>query len=118
ERLRNARLYASLRPGQILRDRFLDIPGQAPAVVVIPTGSFQMGSPVDEPGHRENEEPQRHVRIEAGFALGRSEVTVAEFGAFVASSDYVTDAERLGSATIYEEATGRMREQRGVNWRD
>lgn len=118
ERLRNARLYANMKPGQVLRDRFLDIPGQAPAVIVIPTGSFVMGSAADEPGHRESEEPQRRVRIETGFALGRSEVTVAEFGAFVASSDFVTDAERLGSATIYEESSGRMREQRGVNWRD
>jgi formylglycine-generating enzyme required for sulfatase activity len=118
QRLSNARLYASLKPGEVVRDRFLDISGQAPSVVVIPTGSFIMGSPAGEEGRRDSEEPQRAVHIATGFALGRSEVSVAEFGLFVANSRYVTDAERQGSATIYEESSGRMREQRGVTWRD
>src|SRR5690606_2643305 len=69
-RLRNARPYASLSPGQVLQDRFLDISGSAPPIVVIPTGSFMMGSPDDEEGRSEREGPQRRVGIEVGFALG------------------------------------------------
>jgi len=118
QRLRNARLYASLTPGQVIRDRYLDIAGEAPPVVVIPTGEFVMGSPADEAGHADNEEPQRRVRIDVGFALGRTEVTVGEFGEFVRASRYVTDAEKIGGSAAYDENTGRIADRRGVSWRD
>jgi formylglycine-generating enzyme required for sulfatase activity len=117
-RLRNARLYASLKPGQVIRDHYVDIAGDAPAVVVIPTGEFVMGSPADEPGHADNEEPQRRVRIDTGFALGRSEVSVGEFADFVRASKYVTDAEKLGTSAVYDETSGRIADRRGVTWRD
>ncbi|MDR2012457.1 MAG: SUMF1/EgtB/PvdO family nonheme iron enzyme [Rhodanobacter sp.] len=117
-RLRNARLYASLSPGQVVRDRFLDIAGSAPSLVVIPTGKFVMGSAADETGHMDNEEPQRHVRIDIGFALGQSEVTVGEFREFVRATGYVSDAEKLGGSAVYEESTGRIAERRGTTWQD
>jgi len=117
-RLRNARLYASLSPGQVLQDRFLDIAGSAPPIVVIPTGDFLMGSAEDEAGHSEHEEPQRRVGIEVGFALGQGEVTVAEFREFASASGYVTDAERLGGSAVYDESTGRIVERRGMTWRN
>jgi len=118
ERLRNARLYASFSPGQVITDKFLDRHGNAPPVVVIPTGSFTMGSPADEDGHRPSEEPQREVKISAGFALGRDDVTVAEFRAFVSDTSYVTDAEKAGSSSIYNEESGRISDHRGTTWRD
>jgi len=118
ERLRNARLYASFSPGQVITDKFLDRHGNAPPVVVIPTGSFTMGSPADEDGHRPSEEPQREVKIGAGFALGRDDVTVAEFRAFVGDTSYVTDAEKAGSSSIYNEESGRISDHRGTTWRD
>lgn len=117
-RLRNARLYASLSPGQVIRDRFLDISGSAPPIVVIPTGEFVMGSPADEAGHSDSEEPQRRVRIDVGFALGQSEVTVGQFREFVNADNYVSDAERLGSSAVYEESTGRIAERHGMSWRN
>ena len=117
-RLRNARLYASMRPGQVIRDRYVDIAGEAPSVVVIPTGEFVMGSPADESGHADSEEPQRRVRIDVGFALGRSEVTVGEFGEFVRTGKYVTEAEKLGASATYDEGSGRIADRRGVSWRD
>lgn len=117
-RLRNARLYASFAPGQVLHDRFLDVAGTAPAVVVVPTGIFVMGSAADEAGHQDNEEPQRRLRIDTGFALGRSEVSVGEFRAFVAATKYVSDAEKTGSATVYEESSGRIADRRGMSWRN
>jgi formylglycine-generating enzyme required for sulfatase activity len=116
--LRNARLYASMTPGQVVRDRFLDIAGSAPPLVVIPTGEFVMGSPADEAGHADNEEPQRRVRIEVGFALGQTEVTVGQFREFVRATRYVTDAERIGASAVYEESTGRIAERRGVTWQN
>lgn len=117
-RLRNARLYASLSPGQVIHDRYLDIAGSAPAIVVIPTGEFVMGSPADEVGHSDSEEPQRRVRIDVGFALGQSEITVAQFREFVNATNYVSDAEKLGGSAVYEESTGRIAERRGMSWRN
>ncbi len=116
--LRNARLYASLSPGQVIHDRFLDVVGSAPAIVVIPTGEFVMGSPADEVGHSDNEEPQRRVHIEVGFALGQKEISVGQFRDFVRATNYVSDAEKLGGSAVYEESTGRIAERHGMTWQN
>jgi formylglycine-generating enzyme required for sulfatase activity len=116
ERLRNARLYANFKPGQVFSDRFLDTSGTAPSVVVVPAGQFVMGSPVSEDGHQENEEPPRTVRITTGFAVGRTEVTVAQFREFIRAISYTTDAERAGAGSVYDESTGRMIDRRGIDW--
>lgn len=118
QRLSNARLYASFRPGEVVRDTFLATAGQAPPLVVIPTGSFVMGSPADEEGHRDNEEPQRRVEITAGIAFGQSEVTVGQFRDFVNATGYVTEAERAGSGSYYDENTGRLTDRRGMSWKN
>jgi formylglycine-generating enzyme required for sulfatase activity len=53
-----------------------------PELVVVPAGSFRMGSPLQEPD-RDKDEGLRHgVRI-AAFALGRHEVTIAQYLACV-----------------------------------
>jgi formylglycine-generating enzyme required for sulfatase activity len=117
-RLRNARLYASYSPGQIVTDKFRDRHGNAPPLVVIPTGSFMMGAPSGESGARASEQPQRQVTIDAGFALGRDDVSVGEFRVFVDDSGYATDAEQAGVSSIYDENTGRMIDRRGITWRD
>ncbi|MGH8123013.1 MAG: SUMF1/EgtB/PvdO family nonheme iron enzyme [Rudaea sp.] len=117
ERLRNARLYANYKPGQLITDAFVDRNGKAPALIVIPTGSFTMGSPAQESGRRSAEEPQREVKISVGFALGRDEISVAEFRVFVDDAKYQTDAEKLGGSTVYDEESGRTMERRGINWR-
>ncbi len=116
--LRNARLYASLSPGQVIHDRFLDVVGSAPAIVVIPTGEFVMGSPADESGHADNEEPQRRVRIDVGFALGQNDVSVGQFREFVRATSYVSDAEKFGGSDVYEESTGRIAMRRGMTWQN
>ena len=116
ERLRNARLYASFSPGQVFSDRFLDTAGSAPAVVVIPAGQFTMGSPADEEGHRDDEDPQRKVSITSGFAMGQSEITVGQFREFVKAVGYRTDADRAGTGSVYDESTGRMIDRRGIDW--
>lgn len=116
ERLRNARLYASFSPGQIFSDRFLDTSGSAPAVVVMPAGQFLMGSPNDEDGHRDDEEPQREIKISTGYAMGLSEVSVGQFREFVKAIGYRTDAERAGTGSVYDESSGRMIDRRGIDW--
>ena len=49
--------------------RFRDCP-DCPEVLVIPPGSFDMGSPTDEVGRYSAEAPQHRVRIGKAFALG------------------------------------------------
>ena len=48
-------------------------------MVLIPPGSFTMGSPESEQGHRANESPQHPVRITKPFWLGAYEITQAEY---------------------------------------
>jgi formylglycine-generating enzyme required for sulfatase activity len=82
----------------ILRDRFLDGSGAGPALVLIPSGRFQMGSPEHErkiamqAGAQKNwlarETPQHWVGIERGFALGRYPVAVGEWREFVQATGW------------------------------
>jgi formylglycine-generating enzyme required for sulfatase activity len=115
--VRNARLYDHLAPGAVFRDSYVDRNGSAPEMVVMPIGEFTMGSPAREPGRRDNEGPPHSVNIARAFALGRTEVTVAQFRRFVRRTDFSTDAERLGSSTFYDEKTGRIVSGRGIDWR-
>ena len=118
EQLVNARLYASYRPGQVFNDHYIDLPGKTPAMVVIPTGSFQMGSPASEPGHNDAETPQHAVTIAMGFAMARSAITVAQFREFVRASGYRPDSEKLGGASVYDERSGTMRDDADASWED
>ena len=52
-----------------------------PGMVVIPSGSFMMGSPEDEPGRRQYEGPQRRLSI-ATFAVSETEITRGQYAAF------------------------------------
>lgn len=54
-------------------------------MVVVPAGSFMMGSPADEVGRGAEEGPQRRVTIAQPFAVGKFEVTFAEWDACVAA---------------------------------
>lgn len=64
---------------------FRDCP-DCPDMIAIPAGSFVMGAPDSEPkGRYRFEGPQRPVSV-ASFALGRTEVTRAQYTAFVADT--------------------------------
>lgn len=54
-----------------------------PEMVVVPAGTFSMGSPPQEKGRFNWEGPQHSVGIRAPFAVGRFEVTFAEWDACV-----------------------------------
>ncbi|BDU21172.1 formylglycine-generating enzyme family protein [Dyella sp. GSA-30] len=116
ERLTNARLYASFKPGQTFTDRFADIPGQAPSMVVVPTGNFAMGAADNDDGRNDSETPQHEVVLDKGFAMGRTDVTVGQFREFVKASGYQPDSQRLGGASVYDERSGSMRDDTGASW--
>jgi len=69
---------AGLQPGQT----FKDCP-DCPEMVMIPAGSFIMGSPASEPQRSVDEGPQHRVNIRA-FAMGTTAVTFAQWDACVA----------------------------------
>jgi len=62
---------------------FRDCANMCPEMVVLPTGSFSMGSPDSEEGHEANEGPQHSVTIAQPFALGKYDVTFEEWDACV-----------------------------------
>lgn len=105
------------KPGAV----FQDCP-DCPRMVVIPAGEFTMGSPALEAGRGLDEGPQRQVQIAQAFALGRSEVTVAEFRRFAEESGYRTEAERDARAQgcsgfIYADPAARSTDPQTINWR-
>lgn len=61
---------------------FRDCPA-CPQMVVIPPGSFLMGSPESDKDARDNERPQHKVTITKPFAVSRFEVTFAEWNACI-----------------------------------
>ncbi len=63
---------------------FRDCP-ECPEMVVVPAGSFLMGSPGHEKDRKEDEGPQHRVTIPSAFAVGKYEVTFDEWGACVAA---------------------------------
>ncbi len=79
--LRSARRWPVLSAGSRFRDC-----AQCPEMVVIPAGSFTLGSPTGEPQRQLNEGPQRNVRI-ARFALARTEVSFDQWQACVDAGD-------------------------------
>ena len=72
--------------GQVGR-RFRDCP-DCPEMVVVPAGSFMMGSPPEEEGgpqsDQRHERPQHRVDFAAPFAIGLFEVTFAQWDACLA----------------------------------
>ena len=117
ERMVREESYGAFEPGQILRDPFASGAGTAPAVVVISSGSFLMGSPSDDSDRSDNESPMHRVTFERGFALGLREVTVGEFAAFVAATGYRTEAELVGNGSVWDDELGQLAEREGVTWR-
>ena len=67
------------QPGDVFRDC-----DACPEMVVVPAGSYLMGSPASEAGREDNEGPVHRVTMAQPFAVGKYEVTFAEWEACVA----------------------------------
>ena len=63
--------------GQAIRDC-----SNCPEIVIVPAGSFTMGSPASEPERDDIEGPQRQVSVRQ-FAVGKFDVTRRQWAAFV-----------------------------------
>lgn len=69
----------------VVGERFRDC-ADCPEMIVLPAGTVRLGSPEDEPGRRPDEGPQQVVRIDRPFAVGRYEVTRAQYEVFLRRS--------------------------------
>ncbi|MCP1386256.1 SUMF1/EgtB/PvdO family nonheme iron enzyme [Runella salmonicolor] len=81
-------------------------------MVLVKGGTFDMGS-------NEGEADEKHVHTVtvSSFYMGKYEVTVEQFAAFVAETNYKTDAEKQGSSWCWNPDTKNWKDTRGINWR-
>jgi formylglycine-generating enzyme required for sulfatase activity len=73
----------ALKPGRSFKDCATD----CPEMVVMPAGSFTMGSPAGEAGRQITEAPQYNVTIAKPFAVSKFAVTFAQWDACAAQGD-------------------------------
>jgi formylglycine-generating enzyme required for sulfatase activity len=83
-----------------------------PGMMVVPAGSFTMGSPDSEKGRNSWEGPQHVVTFARPFAVGKFEVTVDQFAAFVRDTGYDAGSKCLTLQS--REVDGRS----GRSWRN
>jgi formylglycine-generating enzyme required for sulfatase activity len=96
-----------LKPGESFKDCTIN----CPEMVVVPAGSFAMGSTASDLGHRSNEQPQHNVTIARPFAVSKFEVTFAEWDACAAQSNCALH--------VSDEGWGRDRQPViNVSWND
>ncbi|WP_060481510.1 formylglycine-generating enzyme family protein [Pseudomonas sp. NBRC 111119] len=77
-------LAATVKPGTV----FKDCEQGCPEMVVLPTGSFMMGTPDDEMGRQDDEGPIHKVTIARPLAISRFQITFDEWDAFIAATGY------------------------------
>ena len=104
---RRARVWRRERVGTAFRD----CPG-CPEMVVVPAGSFRMGSPRSEAGRYDFEGPVRQVTIAKPLAVGVKEVTRGEYRRFASATGHSPG----DSCVTYEH--GRVGNRRGRNWKN
>jgi len=92
---------------------------------LLPPGEFVMGSTEEEiarlptPTERyRHEGPQHRVRITKPLYLGRHEVTVGQFRAFVEASEYKTEAESDGQGGRTWDAKGTRVHRKEITWQN
>ncbi len=93
---------------------------QCPELVMIPAGEFLMGTAAEnrliDPRTGKpatNDGPQHKVTISTPFALGRYEVTVAEYARFVNATGYANAGACMGFG-----GDNRFVSSKDINWRD
>ena len=95
--------------GRVFRDC-----GGCPEMVVVPAGSFEMGSPSSEKGRDDDEGPVHRVTIGERFAVGVREVTRGEYRRFVRATGHSAG----DSCWTYDYESDKWGDRRGRNWED
>ena len=98
-----------LKPGTVFRD--IDAPW-CPEMVVLPAGSFLMGSPEDEEDRDNDEGPQHRVTIGHPLAIGLYPITVSEYRRFVETTGHShADGLQIWDGSLW-------RREASKSWRD
>lgn len=90
-----------------------------PKMVSIPSGSFRMGCQAGDRECTAEEKPVHTVRLN-GFKLAATEVSNAQFRAFVEDSNFKTEAERKGNekeSCFVRQSFGRWKWRSGFTWK-
>jgi formylglycine-generating enzyme required for sulfatase activity len=85
-------------------------------LVLIKHGSFEMGSPPDEP-KRNDDESQHRVTITKDYYIGKFPVTLAQFDRFISETRYRTEAE-AGRSGGFGWDGSKLKQEPGFNWRN
>lgn len=115
QRIDMATHYGLFHPGQVFTDAMAGS-SRGPQMVVIPHGAFRMGSIAGEPDSTDAERPVRNIRFDRGFAMARTELTVAEFRRFISATGHRARATRRGYSAIYDERSGNFVRAGNVDW--
>jgi formylglycine-generating enzyme required for sulfatase activity len=75
------------KPGTVFKDC-----KDCPEMVVLPAGSYVMGTPEDELGRQPDEGPQHTVTFAKPFAISRFQVTAGELDAYIKASGVVINS--------------------------
>ena len=106
-KLSQAKEIIGVLRGSVFRDCV-----ECPEMVIVPSGSFIMGSPDNEDSRHDNEGPRHRVQIEYPLAVGVYEVMFAEWDACV-------NDDGCGEHNAYDQGWGRgNRPVINVNWDD
>ncbi|HEX5271282.1 MAG TPA: SUMF1/EgtB/PvdO family nonheme iron enzyme [Gemmataceae bacterium] len=86
-------------------------------LVEIPSGSFFMGSPLDDAQAEAEEKPQHKVTISRAFYLGTTHVTVGQLKRFVeANPTFQTEAEKAGEDATWKKPGFPQADDHPVVW--
>lgn len=100
-------------PGEGKLNWFSDIDG-GPQLVVVPSGRFKMGSPVEEFGREPIDEAQSEQDVLRPFVIGRTQITVDQFSKFVSA----TGKAPMTGAYRWAEGKGDYVLAGGRSWQD
>lgn len=106
------------------QDTFRDC-ADCPEMVVLPAGEFRMGASSEE--HEREKSPERYVvwespvrtvRIEKPFAVGLSEITRAQFAAFISDTAYNATGCDIAKGDAWESRTDKSWQDPGFEQTD
>ena len=84
---------------------------ECPELVVVPAGSYMMGSPPGEAGRDGDEGPVHRVTLDLPLAVGMYEVTREEYGRFVSATGHASG----DSCWTYK--SGKWKNRSGRHWK-
>lgn len=88
--------------------------GVAIEMVYVPPGDFIMGADDSDPD--DAVKPKHSHPMPAGYYVGRHPITVGQFHAFVAATEYETEAERDGRACVWTGSKWEIKSD--ANWKN